>query len=345
MRAVKLTAPGTLELVDVPTPEPGPGEVRVKVASAGLCHSDIHVLHLPTPWPGPDPTLGHEGAGWVDALGPDVSDIETGSPVLINLIWSCGRCRPCVTGHDNACITGGRYRYPPTPGLGPDGAMADYIIVPARHVLPLGDVDPVGAGPLADAALTPMRAINSAREWLTPGATAVVIGVGGLGHMAVQILAASTGARIIAVDTADDKLDLARRHGAHETVKSDGDAAAAILAESDGYGADAVFDFAGVQPTVDLAAGVVAPEGALRLVGLGGGLLNYGANADTAALPWGVDIRKSYGGTRADLLEVVALAARGALTVEHTLYPLADFQRAFDDLEAGRVSGRAILTP
>ncbi|MGB3604552.1 MAG: NAD(P)-dependent alcohol dehydrogenase [Gordonia sp. (in: high G+C Gram-positive bacteria)] len=344
MRAVKLTSPGTLEMVEVEKPEPGPGEVRVKVAGAGLCHSDLHILHLPVPWPGPDPTLGHEGAGWIDAVGPDVTGLDIGSAVLVNLIWSCGQCRPCILGRDNACISGGRYMYPPTPGLGPDGAMAEYMIVPARHAMPLGKLDPVSAGPLADAALTPMRAISSARDWLTPGSTAVVIGVGGLGHMAVQILAASTGARIIAVDMADDKLALARKHGADLVLKSDA-AAAAILAESDGYGADAVFDFVGVQQTVDLARGVVAPEGALRLVGLGGGKIDLGAEANTGVIPWGVDIRKSYGGTRADLIEVIALAAQGKLTVEHTLYPLADFQRAFDDLEAGAIAGRAILTP
>ncbi|ALG85476.1 NAD(P)-dependent alcohol dehydrogenase [Gordonia phthalatica] len=345
MRAVKLTSPGTLELVETPIPEPGPGQVRVKVAGAGLCHSDLHVLHLKSPWPGPALTLGHEGSGWIDALGAGVTGVTEGDPVLVNLIWSCGHCRPCVMGRDNACVSGGRHNHPPTPGLGPDGAMAEYMLVPVRHALPLGDIDPVTAGPLADAALTPMRAINSVRDRLTPGSTAVVIGVGGLGHLAVQILHASTSARIIAVDMSDDKLDLARRHGADLAVDSRGDAAEQILAESDGYGVDAVFDFAGVQPTVDLATSIVAPEGVVRLVGLGGGGLRFGADADTRALPWGVDIRKSYGGTLADLTEVIALAAQQKLTVESTVYPLDDFQRAFDDLDAGRVTGRAILQP
>jgi len=100
-----------------------------------------------------------------------------------------------------------------------------------------------------------------------------------------------------------------------------------------------------VQPTVDLAAQVIAPEGLIRFVGLGGGKLSFGAVADGASLPWGVNVQRSYGGTRVDLLEVLALARQGKLTVETVRYPLADFQQAFDDLEAGRIAGRAILVP
>lgn len=345
MRALKLTAPGTLELLDIPVPDPGPGEIRIKVAGAGLCHSDLHVLHAPAVRPGPAMTLGHEGAGWVDALGSGVTDVQIGAPILVNLIWSCGECRPCVAGRDNACARSGRFSHPPTPGLGPNGAMAEYMIVPQHHALPLGEVDPVSAGPLADAALTPMRAINSARDRLVPGSTAVVIGVGGLGHLAVQILSATSGARIIAVDMAPEKLELARRHGADVVVESDADAAAAILAETDEYGADVVFDFVGVQPTLDLATSVVAPEGALRAVGLGGGTVPFKTDANTRALPWGVDVRKSFGGTRNDLMQVIALTERGRLHIEHTLYPLADYARAFADLESGAIVGRAVLTP
>jgi propanol-preferring alcohol dehydrogenase len=106
-----------------------------------------------------------------------------------------------------------------------------------------------------------------------------------------------------------------------------------------------VFDFVGVQPTVDLATAVVAPEGALRFVGLGGGSFTCASDTGTDVLPWGVNVQRSYGGTRADQLQVIALAQQGKLAVEVQRYPLADFQRAFDDLEAGRVTGRAVLIP
>lgn len=345
MRAVKLTGPGTLELVDTPVPEPGPGEVRIAVSGAGLCHSDLHVLDMGEAWPAFGLTIGHEGAGVVDALGPGVDVPAVGTPVVVNLMWSCGQCRPCVEGRDNACVLGGRNGFPPTPGLGPNGAMAEYMVCPARHALPITNVDPVGAGPLADAGLTPGHAINSARAWLTPGATVVVIGVGGLGHVGVQLLKSTSAARIIAVDADPAKLELAERLGADRTIAAGPEAAAAILAESGGYGVDAVFDFVGVQPTVDLAAAVIAPEGAVRLVGLGGGAFPLAAVGEGVTLPWGVDVQRSYGGTRSDLAHVLALAEKGDVEIEFTTYPLEDFQRAVDDLAAGRVLGRAILVP
>jgi propanol-preferring alcohol dehydrogenase len=190
-----------------------------------------------------------------------------------------------------------------------------------------------------------MHAINGARHRLDPGATAVVIGVGGLGHVGLQILAATTGARLIAVDTSEQKLEIARGHGADLVIKTDADTAQRILDETSGYGADAVFDFVGVQPTVDLATQVIAPDGALRLVGLGGGGFPYRADAATAPLPWGVDVRRPYAGTRSDQRQVIDLAKQGKVSVDVTTYPLADGPRAFADLEAGTVPGRAVLVP
>ncbi|MTD16437.1 alcohol dehydrogenase catalytic domain-containing protein [Nakamurella sp. YIM 132087] len=346
MRAVKLVSPGKMELQEVERPVPGPDEVLVRIAGAGLCHSDLHVLHMGEEWPFFGGTVGHEGSGRVESWGADVDGFAEGDAVLVSVVWACGHCRACVEGRDNACeVNGSRHMFPTTPGLGPDGAMADYMVTKARYLDRIGDLDPVAAAPLADAGVTPMHAINSARSRLTPGSTAVVIAVGGLGHMGLQILKATTGARIIAVDNDESKLAIAREHGADLVLKSDADTAQRILDETNGYGADVVFDFVGVQPTVDLATKVVSPEGALRFVGLGGGTFTFGADSNTAVLPWGVNVQRSYGGTRADQLEVIALAQQGKIAVETVTYPLADFQRAFDDLEAGKVPGRAILVP
>ena len=346
MHAVKLVGPGSMELQDVPVPDIGPDDVLVKVAGAGLCHSDLHVLHMGEEWPFFGGTVGHEGAGWVEKTGADVGGLTKGDAVLVSVIWACGRCRACVEGRDNACMVNGtRTMFPTVPGLGPDGAMAEYIVVKARHLDKIGDLDPVAAAPLADAGVTPMRAINSARQHLSPGSTAVVIAVGGLGHMGLQILKATTGARIIAMDSDEKKLQLARDLGADLVLKSDADAAQKVLDETAAYGADAVFDFVGVQPTVELATKIVAPEGAIRFAGLGGGSFPYTADSNAELLPWGVNIQRSFGGTRADQLQVIALAQQGKLTVETVTYPLAEFQRAFDDLEANRVTGRAILVP
>jgi propanol-preferring alcohol dehydrogenase len=345
MRALQLVSPGKLELRDVPIPEIGPDEVLVKVAGAGLCHSDVHVLHTPE-WPVPNMTLGHETAGHVAALGADVAGFTEGEAVLVYLVWACGVCRPCIEGRDNVCVNaGGRAGMPPCPGLGPDGGMAEYIKVKARYLEPLGSLDAVTAGPLADAGLTPMHAINGARHRLTPGSTVAVIAVGGLGHMGLQILKATTGAKIIAIDASEQKLEIAREHGADETILSDGETAAKVLEMTNGYGADAVFDFVGVQPTVNLATQIIAPDGALRFVGLGGGSFTYAADSLTAPLPWGVDVRRSYGGTRSDQRQVIELAKLGKISVETKLYSLDNGIQAFHDLEAGTVPGRAILVP
>jgi propanol-preferring alcohol dehydrogenase len=190
-----------------------------------------------------------------------------------------------------------------------------------------------------------MHAINSARHRLTPGSTAVVIGIGGLGHVGLQILKATTAARIIALDTSEEKLAVARGAGADLALPSDQAARQRILDETEGYGADVVLDFVGVQSTVELATKVIAPEGLIQFIGLGGGRFTFAADLDGEALPWGVTVQRPYGGTRVDLLQVIALVQQGEVHLETITYPLDEFQQAFDDLEAGKVTGRAILVP
>ncbi|WP_414686213.1 zinc-binding dehydrogenase [Microbacterium sp. LMI12-1-1.1] len=271
---------------------------------------------------------------------------QEGDAVVLTLTWFCGRCRNCVQGKTNACLVeGSRTGITRTPGVGPDGGMADYVKVKALHVDPIGDLDPVTAAPLADAGTTPMHAINSARTALTPDATVVLIGVGGPGHLGLQILKATTASRIIALDTDTTKLNVARTHGADVVLPSDASAVGKILELTDGVGADVVFDFVGVQPTVTLARSVVANRGVLRIVGLGGGSFEFTANGSGDVLPWGVNVQRPNGGTHQDLREVIALAQQGKLHVENTTYPLGDFQKAVDDLHHGRVAGRAVLIP
>lgn len=345
MRALQLVGDHQIEVRDVPVPDIGPDEVLVRVAGAGLCHSDLHVVHWEG-WPLVPMTLGHETAGHVEQVGANVVGHAPGDAVLVYLVWACGTCRACVAGRDNVCITtAGRLGTPPCPGLGLPGGMADHIAVHHRFLEPLGSLDPAIAAPLADAGLTPYHAIDGARHRLDPGGTAVVIGVGGLGHVGLQILRATTAVRVIAVDTSEERLAIAREHGADEVVVSDASAADTILQMTDGYGADAVFDFAGVQPTVSLATQVIAPDGALRFVGLGGGSFPYTVDAAINTLPWGVDVRRSYAGTRADQRAVIDLARAGQIHIETQQYALEDGPKAFEDLEHGRVRGRAVLVP
>lgn len=346
MRAIQLSGPGRLVLDDVPVPEIEDDEVLVKVAAAGLCHSDLHILDQDESWPFFGNTVGHEAAGHVARTGAGVSGLEVGDAVLVSVVWFCGRCRSCLEGRTNTCtVNGSRTGFPQTPGIGPDGGMAEYMKVRAIHLDPIGDLDPVAAAPLADAGTTPMHAVNSAASHLRPDSTAVVIGIGGLGHLGLQILRAVTGCRIVAVDTSEEKLAFAREHGAQDVVLSDAGAAEKILGLTRGDGADAVFDFVGTAPTVRLATQVVASGGALRLVGLGGGSFPFNADIAGEPLPWGVNVQRSFGGTHQDQLEVIALAQQGKIAVDVTRYALEDFQQAVDDLRAGTVLGRAVLVP
>ncbi|NKY33743.1 NAD(P)-dependent alcohol dehydrogenase [Nocardia speluncae] len=346
MRALQLTEPGRLEIRDVPIPEPGPGELLIRVGASGICHSDLHVLHLPFKVRDEPLILGHEIAGTIAALGDRAEGHTTGERGIVYLCWSCGKCPECASGNENVCRAAGRVAMPPCPGLGPDGGMAEYVAVPAGSFVPIGDMDFVAAAPLADAALTSYHAIRGARDQLYPGSTAVVIGAGGLGHVGIQILRALTATRIVAVDTDPDKRDLAVECGAHEVLAATADTADRILELTGGRGAEAVFDFVGVDATAQLAVRSVGPNGAYRMIGLGDG--DPGITAGPAGgpgLPWGATVRKSYGGTKRDLIDSVALARAGSIEVRTQQFALEDGANAYVLLEQGRIRGRAVLVP
>ncbi|NEW42210.1 NAD(P)-dependent alcohol dehydrogenase [Nocardia cyriacigeorgica] len=346
MRALQLTAPGVLELREVPIPDIGPSDLLLRVGAAGICHSDLHVLHLPVRVREQPLTLGHEVAGTIEAVGDAVVGRSTGERGVVYLCWSCGVCRECVSGNENVCEAAGRTAMPPCPGLGPDGGMADYIRVPASSFVPIRDLDFTQAAPLADAALSSWHAIRGTREHLGPGSVAVVIGIGGLGHVAVQMLAATTATRVLAVDVSAGKLDLAARCGASDGLLAGDSTAADILARTRGRGADAVFDFVGIDSTARISVESVAPNGAYRMIGLGGGAPEItAAPAGGPGWPWGASVRKSYGGTKSDLIDGVALAAAGTLRVEVERFPLAEGPAALDRLERGLITGRAVLVP
>jgi propanol-preferring alcohol dehydrogenase len=343
MQAFRLIAPHELRLSSISQPEVGAGEVLVKVGAAGVCHSDLHLIEAPAgAFPLPL-TLGHENAGWVEAVGNGVTGWTRGDSVAIYGIIGCGRCFACRRGRDNECRTvpvGGI-------GLSRDGGMAEYVVVPATQLLPIGDLDVKQAAPLTDAGLTPYHAIELARDVLRPGTTCVVIGIGGLGHMAVQILVATTAVRIIAVDLNDEALQLASRLGVHHTIKSDTDATMKIreLVGPRPGGAEAVFDFVGADPTVKLAASVVSTGGRLMLVGLAGGTLPIKPGVGDIGVPMETQVIVPFWGTRAELAEVIALAREGHLKAEVEAFPLAKAQDAYDRLTAGTLRGRAVIVP
>ncbi len=343
MKAVRFIAAGRpAEVVDLPEPRPGPGEVLLKIGGAGVCHSDLHVLEQGLGLEGPF-TLGHENAGWIAALGSGVQGWKEGDAVAVYGPWGCGRCRTCQGSAENYCENhasipgyGG--------GLGSDGGMAEYMLVPSpRLLVPLGGLDPAEAAPLSDAALTPYHAIKQALPMLTPGAHVVVIGIGGLGQMAVQLLQATCAAEVIACDLDADKLEHARALGVRHTVDTrDADAAFERIREITGArGARVVLDIVGAQPTVDLAARVVGRDSRISIIGLGGGVLHYAANQP----PYGCQVSVPYWGTRTELMEVIALAQQGAIRALVERHRLEDAPQVYERLHAGKVKGRAVLVP
>lgn len=344
MRAFQLTAPTEAAVHDVDPPTAASGQVVLKVTGAGVCHSDLHILHaedalFPVPM-----TFGHEVVGTVHEIGEAVEGWEVGAPALVYLSWGCGQCRACAVGAENYCEA-----YPrgtvPGPGLGYDGGMAEQIAVPARHLVPLGDLDPVDAAPLTDAGLTPYHAIELSRDRLDPSATVVVIGVGGLGHMGVQILRATSGARIVAVDTDEGRLRQAKDLGADHTLMSDEKTADELMKMTGGVGADLVLDFVGITPTLKTAAACIRSGGQITSVGLGGGELPFVAEAMPLHLPWGATISRPYGGSRRDLQEVVALARAGRISVHVERHDLEEAVATLERLERGEIDGRAVLVP
>lgn len=330
------------ELTDVPEPSPGPGEVVVRVGAAGACHSDLHVLYemdASAVWPMPM-TLGHETAGWVHALGAGVTGLAEGDPVAVYGAWGCGSCSRCAVGMENYCerpslIGGG--------GLGADGGMADYLLVPhQRHLVALPDgLDPVTAAPLTDAGLTPYHAIRRSWPKLTPDASIVLVGVGGLGHIAVQIARATTAAQVIAVDVKSEACELARKVGADHAVISDADAAQRIRDLTGGRGADVVIDFVGATATLELSRAVARPLADLTIVGISGGEIPVSFFSQ----PYEVAIATTYWGSRPELVELLALAGGGRISAEHSVYSLEHGAQAYRDLRDGRVTGRAVVVP
>ena len=334
MRAFRLIAAGRAELVDLPAPEPGPGEVLLRVLAAGVCRTDVDLLRSGGDGLARPVTLGHEIVGEV------VSGRDRGAVAAVYELLGCGHCAACDRGQDNMC----RELVPGAVGVTRDGGMADYVVAPARNLVILGNVDPVHAAPLTDAGMTALHAVERARPLLERGATAVVIGIGGLGHLAVQFLRATSTVRVLAVDVDRARLDLAAELGADDGVLTGPDAADGIVAANGGRKVDAVFDFVGAQQSLDLAAAVTGRGGAIVVTGGSGGRLSITAQMGAGGAPdREIAIVHTFGGTRDDLARTLALAEAGRVRTRVEVFELAAAGRVLAALEAGKVLGRAVL--
>jgi alcohol dehydrogenase, propanol-preferring len=343
MRALQLIGFGKpAEFREVAEPEPGPGEVVVRIGGAGACHSDLHLIHDfqegMLPWSTPF-TLGHENAGWIEAVGAGVGGLERGVPVAVYGPWGCGRCLRCSEGRENYCEQQGADAA--SGGLGRDGGMAALMRVDARHVVPLESLSPVDAAPLTDAGLTPYHAIKRSLSLLGAGSSSVVIGAGGLGHMAVQILAACTPTTVIAVDRRVEPLALAQHLGATHGVIADESTEAEVLELTQGKGADLVLDLVGSDETLALGAAVTRSLGHVTLVGIGGGSLPVSFFSPR----YEVSVASTYWGSLPELMEVIALAEAGKIRADVQRFALDDAPLAYQSMWEGTLHGRAVIIP
>lgn len=343
MKAAQLHAyDEALRVEEVPEPEvTGPFDVVVRIGGAGLCRTDLHFIEgmweeqagvdLDFPF-----ILGHENAGWIEAVGDGVEHVEVGDAVICHVQMTCGVCIPCRRGDDMHCENG------VFPGIDTAGGFADLLKTNARTVVKLPDgLEPADVAAHADAGLTAIHAVKKASRLLSAGQYCVIIGVGGLGHIGLQCLKALSSATVIAVDTRQETLDLAGEWGADHTVLADGGQVEAVKGLTDGRGAEAVVDFVGEFGTLEYGKRLLRGHGSYFVVGYG----------DELRIPAIQVIFNEYSfvgnlvGTYVDLVELVTLAARDQVTLHTQQYPLEAINDAIADLDAGRIQGRAIIVP
>jgi NAD+-dependent secondary alcohol dehydrogenase Adh1 len=341
VRAARLHAFGEpLRFDDVPPPEVrGPHDLVVRVGGAGVCRTDLHLIEGGMRGR-VDPVLplvpGHENAGWVEAVGGSVTAVRPGQAVIVHPLVTCGTCLPCRRGEDMHC-EGSAF-----PGLNADGGFAELLLTNDRAVLPIGEgMEPRAVAPLADAGLAAYRAARRAAALLPPGTRCALIGIGGLGHVALQCLRALCAAELIAVDVSSDALELARRFGADRLVEGGDGVAERVLAATGGRGVEAVLDFVGESGTTEQGPAMLTRAGTYLVVG-------YGGLVDLPAIDLvgrEISVQGSLVGSYAELAELMALAAAGRVRLQTREYALEDVNVALDDLRAGRIHGRAVLVP
>ena len=341
MRAVQVTGyHQNLQLAEVPVPTPtAPFDVVVKIGGAGVCRTDLHILEgqwaeksqVQLPY-----TIGHENAGWVHAIGSAVTNVREGDKVIVHPLITCGLCRACRSGDDVHCEASS------FPGIDTDGGYAEYLKTSARSVVKIDEaLEPADVAALADAGLTAYHAAAKAARRLTPRDRCVIIGAGGLGHIGIQVLKALSPAELIVVDRNPEAVKLAVSIGAHHGVVADGTHVEQVLELTGGNGAEAVIDFVGEGGSTGEGVRMLHRAGDYHVVGYGENINVPTIDIISAEINFIGNLVGSYN----DLCDLMALAARGAVTLHTAKYRLDDFQSAIDDLDAGNVRGRAILVP
>lgn len=330
----ELRAP--LKIEELPIPQPAAGEVLVKVTACGVCHSDLHAID--GDWQ-PLPTLplipGHEVVGTVAKLGAGVTALAVGNSVGVPWMYSaCGHCEYCLSGQETICLQA------EATGYSKPGGYAQYMIAPAAYVgrLPAG-VDPYEMAPILCAGVTTYRGLK--RSGARPGQWIAIVGIGGLGHIAVQY-ARAMGLRVAAVDLSEDKLALAKKLGAEITVNAATSDAVAEIRRLTG-GAHAALVVAVAPQAFEQALSMLRPGGTVIYVGVPGGEANRIRTWIGQVVNGELSIRGSNVGTRQDLQESIDFAANGLVKAEIAKAKLSDINAVLERMRQGKIVGRVVL--
>lgn len=324
-----------LEIEEVPRPEPGDDEVLIEVEVCGVCHSDLHVADgdwrqfagiVKKPL-----ILGHEIVGRVVERGSAVQSVQVGERVGVPwLQWTCGQCEFCREGNENLCV---RQRIT---GVTVNGGYAEFAKAPASHVIKIPDnLASEQAAPLLCAGVTVHRALKQAK--VRTGQRLAVFGVGGLGHLAIQIGRAA-GAEVVAIDVAEEKLALAKSLGAARSLNVTTSEVVKELRTSGGVHVAIVTSAA--KAAYDMAFSCVRPSGMLLVVGLPAQEISFPPILMAAGE---IQVRASAVGTREDLREVLAMGANGTLHCQVSTRRLAEVSEVLAELSRGEIRGRAVL--
>lgn len=331
------------------TPKPEGAQVLLKMLAAGVCHSDLHIwdgyyeigggkklmladrgIKLPL-------TMGHENVGEVVALGPEAKGVKVGDVRLVNPWMGCGQCKVCQRGDENLCLT------PQNVGVFSQGGYATHLLAPhPRHLFDIGNLKPEQAAPLACSGVTAFSALKKVSATLKDEPV-VIIGAGGVGLMGVTLARKMGAKEVIVVDIDAGKREAASKAGANKTIDGSTTDAVQQIQAATGGGAWAVIDFVGSSATVGLAVSSIIKGGTVVVVGLYGGDITV----PTPYLPLrAMTLRGSYVGSQTDMAELLDLVKRtGMPPVPIRTRPLDEVNATLNDLRAGKIVGRVVLTP
>jgi len=340
MRAARLFAyDKPLKVVDVGAPRlKNPMDVLVRVTGAGVCHTDLHIVEgvwrekvqVSLPY-----TLGHENAGVIEDVGDGVTAFKEGDKVILHPVRTDGLCRACRIGEEMHCEN------LVFPGITADGGFAEYLVTSERSLVNIHDLKPEDVAPLADAGLTAIRAVKKAASRTTSGSHVVVQGIGGLGHISLQLLRCMTNTVITATDVAESKLRLAEKLGAHHVVDARKDPVKQLMAITQKKGADVVIDLVGNDQTLANGMKMLRKGGSLIIVGYGGSLNLKAIDMIFAE----VSVLGSLVGNWDELRELIELTRQGKVRVITRKGKLDEVNDFLEQLKKGTLEGRGVVIP